>query len=413
MTRSGFATALAAGLFGLASGLVGAPVHAQASGQPALPQRTMQWPALAARIVQQLQLEPGERVLLVAQPGMFTEIVPLLRYEVMKAGGIDLGVIDVLDDPYPAAWDAEVLGKGFVAATAEYTKMLRDVDAAIMLPGSNPVHPAYSALQRLLAEARGPRRTIHFHWTDPYSSSGSEFGLTGITLLPGFPPPPMQVIDRVYQRAVLETDLAALARHQARFAAAMRGAVVQVTTPAGTDLRFRVGDRDIIEQNGDASARRMRAGAPYLVREVEIPAGALRVAPLEDSVEGVVVYPYSAWGGQSVVDARLTYQAGRIVRTAARRGAESLAAEIAAAPEEARRFREFGLGFNPLLAPSETPGWVAYYGYGAGVVRLGVGNNRELGGEVRGRYFRWRDLLLDATVTLDGVPWLVDGRFVQ
>lgn len=157
MTRPGFVTALAAGLLGIVTCLVGAPVHAQASGQPALPQRTMQWQALAARIVQQLQLEPGERVLLVAQPGVFTELVPLLRYEVMKAGGVDLGVIDVLDDPYPAAWDAQVLGKGFVAATAEYTKMLRDVDAAIMLPGANPVHPAYSALQRLLAEARGPR----------------------------------------------------------------------------------------------------------------------------------------------------------------------------------------------------------------------------------------------------------------
>ena len=393
--------------------VAGAPAHAQASGQPALPQRTMQWQALAARIVQQLQLEPGERVISVAQPGVFTELVPLLRYEVMKAGGVDLGVIDVLDDPYPAEWSAETLGKGFIASTLEYTKMLKDVDAAIMLPGANPVHPAYSALQRLLSDARGPRRTIHFHWTDPYSSSGNEFGLTGITLVPGFPPPPMQVIDRVYQRAVLETDLAALARHQARFAAAMRHALVRVTTPAGTDLRFRVGDRDIIEQNGDASARRMRAAAPFLVREVEIPGGAVRVAPLEDSVEGVVVYPHSAWSGQSVVDARLTYKAGKIVRTAARRGAESLAAEIAAAPAEARRFREFGLGFNPLLAPSETPGWVAYYGYGAGVVRLGVGNNLELGGAVRGRYFRWRDLLLDATVTLDGVPWLVNGRFVQ
>jgi len=400
-------------LLTLAALVAGAPVHAQASGQPALPQRTMQWQALAARIVQQLQLEPGERVISIAQPGVFTELVPLLRYEVMKAGGVDLGVIDVLDDPYPAEWSAETLGKGLVASTLEYTKMLKDVDAAIMLPGANPVHPAYSALQRLLFDARGPRRTIHFHWTDPYSSSGNEFGLTGITLVPGFPPPPMQVIDRVYQRAVLETDLAALAQHQARFAAAMRNALVRVTTPAGTDLRFRVGNRDIIEQNGDASARRMRADAPFLVREVEIPGGAVRVAPLEDSVEGVVVYPYSAWNGQSVVDARLTYKAGKIVRTAASRGAESLAAEIAAAPAEARRFREFGLGFNPQLAPSETPGWVAYYGYGAGVVRLGIGNNLELGGAVRGRYFRWRDLLLDATVTLDGVPWLVNGRFVQ
>lgn len=389
------------------------PVRAQSSGQPALPQRTMQWPALAARIVAQLQLEPGERVISVAQPGVFEEIVPFIRYEVIKAGGVDLGVIDVLDDPYPAEWNAELLGKGLVASTAAYAKMLKDVDAAIMLPGANPVHPAYSALQLLLRTERGPRRTIHFHWTDPYSSSGNEFGLTGISILPGFPPPPMQVVDRVYQRAVLETDLAAMAAHQARFSAALRGALVRVTTPAGTDLRFRVGDRDIIEQNGDASARRMRADAPFLVREVEIPGGVVRVAPVEETVEGVVVYPFSAWNGQGVVDARITYKAGNIVRTDARRGREHVAAELAAAPVEARRFREFGLGFNTLLSPAETPGWLAYYGYGAGVVRLAIGNNAELGGEVRGRYFRWRDLLADATVTLDGEPWLKDGRFVK
>ncbi|MCU0759557.1 MAG: aminopeptidase [Steroidobacteraceae bacterium] len=389
------------------------PAWAQAAGQPALPQRTMQWQALAARIVAQLQLEPGERVIAVAQPGVFTELVPHLRYEVMKAGGVDLGVLEVLDDPYPEAWDAGLLGRGFIAATAANASLLRDVDAAIMLPGANPVHPAYAAMQRLLREAAGPRRTIHFHWTDPYSSSGNESGLTGINVLPGFPPPPLQVVDRVYQRAVLETDLAALAAHQARFVAALRGALVRVTTPAGTDLRFRIGDRDVIEQNGDASARRMRAGAPFLVREVEIPAGAVRVAPLEDSVEGVVVYPFSAWAGQPVEDARLTLRAGTIVRVEARRGREHLEHELAAAPAEARRFREFGLGFNPLLAPAATPGWIGYYGYGAGVVRLGLGNNAELGGSVRGRWFRWRDLLTDATVTLDGEPWLQDGRFVR
>jgi hypothetical protein len=387
--------------------------HAQAASQGALPQRTMQWQALAARIVAQLQLEPGERVLAVAQPGVFAELVPHLRYEVIKAGGTDLGVLEVLDDPYPEAWDADLLGRGFVASTAAYTVLLQSVDAAIMLPGANPVHPAYAALQRLLREARGPRRTIHFHWTDPYSSSGSEFGLTGINVLPGFPPPPLQVVDRAYQRAVLETDLAALAAHQARFAAALRGALVRVTTPAGTDLRFRIGDRDVIQQNGDASARRMRADAPFLVREVEVPAGAVRVAPLEDSVEGVVVYPFSAWSGQPVEGARLTLRAGRIVRIEARRGREHVERELAAAPEEARRFREFGLGFNPLLAPSETPGWIGYYGYGAGVVRLGLGNNAELGGSVRGRWFRWRDLLSDATVTLDGEAWLRDGKFVR
>jgi len=100
--------------------------------------------------------------------------------------------------------------------------LLKDVDAAIMLPGANPLHPAHAALQALLANERRPRRTVHFHWTDPYRSSGNEFGLTGIALLPGFPTPPMQVIDRVYQRAVHETDLKAFGAHQEPFAAATR-----------------------------------------------------------------------------------------------------------------------------------------------------------------------------------------------
>jgi hypothetical protein len=387
---------------------------AQASGTPRLPQRTMAWEALAARIVAQLALEPGERVLVLAKPGVFTDIVAPLRYAVMQAGGVDLGVLEVLEDPYPAEWDAALLGRGFAAATETYQRLLKDVDATVLLPGTNPVHPAYSALQALLFKAGGARRTIHFHWTDPYSSSGNEFGLTGITLLPGFPPPPMQVIDRRYQQAVLGTDLAALAAHQARFAAALRPALVRVTSPAGTDLRFRVGDRPIIEQNGDASARRMRAGAPFLVREVEIPAGVVRVAPLEESVEGVVVYPYSAWAGQPVVDARLRYRRGDIVATTARRGGEHVERELAAAPAAARRFREFGLGFNPLLAlDDEFPGWIPYYGYGAGIVRLGIGNNLELDGAVRGRYFRWRDLLVDASVSLDGEPWVTDGKLVR
>jgi hypothetical protein len=389
-------------------------VAGAAFAQNPLPQQSMQWRALAERIVEQLQLEPGEKVISLSRPGMFDELIPHLRYAVIEAGGVDLGVIDTLDEPFPEDWDEATLRAGFAASRAAYVELLRDVDAAVMLPGANPVQPAYSALQELLFREGGPRRTIHFHWTDSYSSSGNQVGMTGVTVLPGHSPPPMQVVNAVYQRAVLETDLAALAEHQARFVAALRDAEVRITTPAGTDLRFSVGDRDIIEQNGDASARRMRADAPFLVREVEIPGGVIRVAPVEANVNGIVVYPFSAWNGQSVVNARIEYRNGDIVATGADRGAEHLAAELEAAPAQAHRFREFGLGFNPLLRiPADNASWIPYFGYGAGIVRLGIGNNLELGGAVRGRYFRWRDLLTDATITLDGEAWLVDGEFVQ
>lgn len=381
--------------------------------QSPYPQHTIDYKALAQRIVDQLQLEPGEKVISVAQPGMFEEFVPHFRYAVMQAGGVDMGVIDVLDPPYPIDWDPDVIRDGFAKSRDAYVEMLEDIDAAVMMPGANPTLPAYKALQLLLQDKAGPRRTIHFHWTDPYSPSGNVTGLTGVNVLPGHPPPPMQVIDQIYQTAVLETDLTAMDAHQDRFIEALRDGDVHVTSPAGTDLRFRVEGRDIIQQNGDASAKRMRQGAPFLDREVEIPGGAVRVAPLESTVYGTVVYPDSAWNGKTVRNAAITYENGRIVSITADHGAEHVQAEIEAAPESARAFREFALGFNPLLGMNVTKTWIGYFGYGAGVVRLGVGNNTELGGAVSGRFFRWRDLLIDCTVTIDGEVWLRDGVFVQ
>lgn len=394
-------------------GLMTAMLPFAATAQSPYPQRTMDYKALAERIVEQLQLEPGEKVISVAQPGMFEEFVPHFRYAVMQAGGIDMGVIDILDPPYPIDWEADIIRDGFIESRDAYVEMLEDIDAAVMMPGANPTLPAYKALQILLQEKAGPRRTIHFHWTDPYSPSGNVTGLTGVNVLPGHPPPPMQVIDQVYQTAVLETNLKAMDKHQDRFIAALRDGDVHVTSPAGTDLRFRVEGRDIIQQNGDASAKRMRTGKPFLDREVEIPGGAIRVAPLERTVQGTVVYPDSAWNGHSVRNATITYEDGLIVGITADHGAEHVQAEIDAAPESARAFREFALGFNPLLGMDVTKTWIGYFGYGAGIVRLGLGNNSELGGAVSGRFFRWRDLLTDCTVTIDGEVWLKDGVFVQ
>jgi hypothetical protein len=382
--------------------------------QRPLPQHSMRWDELAARIVEQLALEPGEKVIAVAHPGIFEEIIPHLRYQIMAADAVDLGVVDILETPYLEHWDETVIRRGFETAIDGYVDLFKDVDAAIMLPGTNPVHPAYKAMQKLLVQRGGPRRTIHFHWTDAYSSSGNTYGLTGVTVLPGHSVPPMQVINRTYQDAVLNTDLKALASQMDRFATALHSAEVRITSPAGTDLRFKVGRRDIIQQNGDASAQRMRAGAPFLEREVEIPAGAVRVAPVEESVQGRLVYPVSAWSGHTVSGAQLTFEAGTITRITADSGEDYLQAELAAAPKEALRFGQFALGFNPLLAlPDDNAAWLPYFGYGAGVVRLGIGDNQELGGAVTGGYFRWRDLLIDATVTLDGVVWVQSGKLIQ
>ena len=380
---------------------------------PAASPAMSDWKGLAQQIVGQLQLEPGETVLVIARPGLSTEIIPYLRYGVLEHGGIDLGTLQVPERPHPAAVATDTLRKGFPAVHDRYVDMLQGVDVAVMLPGTSPADAAYKAFQTLLANERGARRAIHFHWTDPYNALGNVSGLIGISLVPGSPPPDIERVNRVYQRAVIDTDYSAMREHQRRFATAMRGALIRVTNSAGTDLEFRIGDRPIVIQDGDASAARMRRAITILDREVELPAGAVRVAPLEDTVQGVIAYAESHWNGHVVRDVMLTFRGGRIAKISAAQGREHVEAELRAVPQNKRALREFVLGFNRALAIDPSAPWVGYFGYGAGVVRLGLGNNTELNGATGGSYVRWRDLMTDATVTIDGETWVRAGELVR
>jgi hypothetical protein len=55
--------------------------------------------------------------------------------------------------------------------------------------------------------------------------------------------------------------------------------------------------------------------------------------------------------------------------------------------------------------------WIPYYGYGAGVVRLSLGDNTELGGAIAGGsgYVRW-NFFTDLTVTVGSTVWVRHGQ---
>ena len=377
----------------------------------AQPRLTLDYPAIAQRLVRQLALKPGERVLSVAHPGVFEDLLPYIRYEVMRAGGVDLGVVDVLREPVPESFDAEVLRQGARDARAHYKAMFRDVDAAIMMPGANTSHPAYLAMQDWLkddlTERRG-RRTIHFHWIE----NGSAYPIAGQPL------PSRPEMDAIYQRALLQTDYRALGGIERRFAEALKTGEVHITSPGGTDLRFRAGDRPANLQDGDASAARTAQGKVLIDHEIELPAGVVRIAPLEDTVDGVIAFPPSQWDGRPVDGLTLRFAKGRVVEITAASGKDAVEAEMragdAGGAAQARRFREFALGFNPLLAVPQRAPWIPYYGYGAGVVRLSLGDNTELGGTVAApsgqpAYVRW-NFFTDLTVTVGETTWVRNGQ---
>ena len=214
-----------------------------------------------------------------------------------------------------------------------------------------------------------------------------------------------------YQKVFLETDYVKLGKIQRQFEEEIRNNWITVSTSSGTSIRFKIGDRPVTKQDGNASSKREQQ-MNLIDREIELPSGAIRVAPIEHTVEGTIAFPDSFWNGQKVENLLLTFRKGKVIKIKSTLGEESVKKELDAAGLAGHSFREFALGFNPLLAiPKENP-WIPYYGYGAGVVRLSLGDNSELGGNVKGEYVRW-NFFTDATVVVGDETWVKKGEFLK
>lgn len=357
-------------------------------------------PAIAATMLERAGLQPGERVLLLGQPGSrWDPILPLLSQGIADAGAVYLGGVDNFGAPLPGAQPAD-FASALGGDPDRWADALADVDLAIKLPGATPspdvAYDVYRALQDVLRADRG--RTVHFHW-----AGATAFDMREL--------PVDENVDRVYQRALLATDYDALAADLTAFEAALRRGVVRVTTPAGTDISFEVADRPVTRQDGDASAARMAEARNLIDREVELPAGAARVLPVLETVTGTIAFPPAQWAGMRAEGLVLTFDGGRVVDVQADSGEEGVVAEMDAAGEAGRTFRELAVGLNPMLTIPDGEEWIPYYGYGGGVVRLSLGDNTELGGTVGGGYVRW-NFFTDATVEAGGEVWVRDGALV-
>jgi hypothetical protein len=350
---------------------VGVLTASQPGAQP------LPYDAMAARIVAALQVTPGERVLLRVDPNNLAPLAPIVQ-AALKARG---AVVETL--PYGPASDFEA--------------RLARTDVYVWLPAPATATPPDQALMLQRWIDNGDGRELHFHWID------------GTRNVDGQPDKHTPAYDRVYVDA-LDIDYKQLAIRMDQAIQRLRAGEVRVTTPAGTDIRFRVGDRPFNKQDGDASKAHARTGRIRIDRHTELPAGILRVAPLEETVTGVLVIPSARFGSGQAVDVRLEFQKGVVSSARARSGNEALQAFLKSDPS-ASRFREFCLGFNPRLVIPAGESALPYYGYGSGVVRMSLGDNSELGGAVRGNVVRWL-FFPDSTVRVGQDVIVRDGKLL-
>src|SRR5437867_1998322 len=344
---------------------------------------TADYEKCARRIADALQLAPGERVLLKLDSRVFTALVPPLQNVIRASRAHISGVI--LAEDVSTFFDDEL---------SSLRRLFENADVFIWLPelhqGNRPA--LAQALNEWLDARRG--RAVHFHW-----NSGS-YPL-------GFLPTPSQdFIDRIYL-AALDVKPADLERQHRQAETLLQSGRVRVTTPEGTDISFDVGSRPFCSQIGDASRTRMESARTRIDRDIELPAGVLRVAPIEVSANGSVflqVWRPLASQGRNLM---LHFIKGHVAVQGV--NADKIDQELSAAGRDARMFREFALGFNPALQVLPEAPFIAYYGYGAGVVRLSLGDNEEMGGANRGGGVYW-NFIHNATVTVDEQVLVREGK---
>ena len=354
------------------------------------------WTRIARLIVHDaLRMSSGERVLIHADPAYFPELTEAVRIEVNRAGAVELAVhmlhppglerarkaLRRREDPELRAMEDRAIGELFGLA-----------DVYIWLPTSW----AYNAGQTEEIITRWPGRAVHFHWIMDVSMDAGLF----------------RRLSELYD-AALWIDYPALTAHQRRVAAALRNAEIEVTDPRGTRLRFELGGAHFHTGNGDASKAFIdgyaRPGSAR-DREVELPAGAIRTVDVQ-ATEGVLVTPPETFAGRQVGSVRVEFSANRITRVTSEHHGAWVEAAWRTHSGDRDRFGEFNVGVNPKLAVLADLPAIPYYGYGAGVIRVSLGDNAESGGPYRSSYHQWF-FLTDATVRANGRPIVEQGRLV-
>jgi hypothetical protein len=347
--------------------------------------KTADYEKCAGRIADALQLDPGEKVLLKLDPRIFTGLVAPLQ-NMIRASGAHISGVILSEDTTTGSEDE----------LASLRKLFNDADVFIWLP---ELHQASRpALARALIEWLDARRgrAVHFHW----QGGSYPIGFLGL--------PPQDFIDRLYL-AALDVSSEELERNHQKVIPVLRSGPVRVTTPEGTDITFKVGDRPFCSQTGDATRAHMQSARIRIDRDIELPAGVLRVAPIETSANGAIFLP--VWR-PVVTEGRnlfLRFINGHVAIQGV--NADKIDEELTAAGGDARMFREFALGFNPALKVLPEAPFIGYYGYGSGVVRLSLGDNEEMGGANRGGGVYW-NFVHNATVTAGDRMVVKEGKLL-
>jgi len=355
-------------------------------------------PAIAHRLVAALQPSAGERALIAYDPAYYPQITYAVQAELASRGVFPVTIVNFDRPEIVSAEPTELaaIKRREDAFVATLRPLFQQADMFLWMPAR--ALPDDVRWERLIGESHV--RGIHFHW---------------IEVLEGKSPEEIAARSRMYERAILDVDYAALSAHQDRLISALRGRSVRITTPDGTDLCFRVPpDAWFHKNDGDMGPARARLARSVRDREMEFPSGALRWIPDAASAEGILAVAQAPTPAGQAEGVRIEFRGGRVRRVSARTNQAAFLAMWKGIGGDVDKLGEIVLGTNPLLTHRLPAGELPYYGYGSGFVRVSLGDNWESGGTNRSPSGHPLWLFLEhATMESGGVALVRDGRLAD
>jgi len=369
-----------------------APIHTAHAADSA-PSEQPDWSKLAQHIVREsLHLAPGERVILHYLPGHNPLLIAALRDEITLAGGIISAELTWPSDKmgkYLDGLSAPDKLKRVAAEDVVYRELFARSDVYIWLDVSSVDDLVPRRFEHLIAGSNV--RAIHSHWFE--SPDAKEHA----------------ALWRIYERAI-EIDPRQINAKLAPMEAKLRGSTVRLTSPAGSDLTFRIPDTAWFHRNtGEASREKVAGARSVRDREEELPAGALRTTAIEDADGKLVATVFSSLKTDTAI---VTFRHGHIVKIESHGGGgDEFNKWYQGATGDRDKISELVIGTNPELAPILPSGFMPYFGYGAGIVRIAIGDNWESGGALRtGDHQDWWLFVTDGTLSANKSPLIKAGK---
>lgn len=185
-----------------------------------------------------------------------------------------------------------------------------------------------------------------------------------------------------------------------------KGHEVQVQTPFGTNLEFKLAGREPIVGDSIVSKEDAARGIVKF-----LPSGFVEVAADENNADGTVVYdaPIPVRDAKKIEELTMEFEHGKIVRYSARAGINAFKEYLESSRGDFNKFGFFGIGLNSGLKHGFTQDDKV-----SGGVTIGIGGNQDKGGKNRTTGNRhWWASMTKATVRVDRKLLLKDGHVLS